>query len=155
MTLSIASHATAGGGLPSGAAAALLALLSATLGMLVVSVPASADVKVLLALLALGQILAHAVLGAGGHAHSAATAPWELMVAAHVAAVMLGAALIAVGGHLCATVSHVLRARPPPTRRPVAAVSPVVLDSADQPLRSALSLAASMSHRGPPVSLAR
>lgn len=132
---------------------AVLALLAATIGLLVVAVRDTADVKVLVALLALGQLLGHAVLGAGGHAHSAA-APLGLMVAAHVAAVVLGAALIAVGGHLCAAVSRVLRTTTRPARLHVAVASRVALGSADQPLRSSLLLAASMSHRGPPVSLA-
>lgn len=133
----------------------MLALLAATIGTLVAAVRDTADVRVLAALLAAGQLLGHAVLGAGGHAHAAVAAPSGLMLAAHVAAVAAGTALIVIGGHLCATVSRVMRVTAVRTRRPVASIPPLVVGSADQPLRSALLLAASMSHRGPPVSLAR
>lgn len=133
----------------------MLVLLAATIGTLVAAVRDAADVKVLAALLAAGQLLGHAVLGAVGHAHAAAAAPSGPMLAAHVAAVAAGTALIVVGGHLCATMCRVLRATSTRTHRPVASVPPLVVGSADQPLRSALLIAASMSHRGPPVSLAR
>ena len=151
--LSVAAHAAAGGGLPSGAATILLALLAITVGVLVASIRDAADVTILAGLLAVGQLLGHVVLGAGGHEHAAAGAPWGLMLAAHVAAVTIAATLIAAGGHLCAAMSRVLRVASAPMPGPVT-VLPRRIVGADQPLRSALQLAASMSHRGPPVGFA-
>ncbi len=153
--LAVSAHGVAGGGLPSGSSAALLALLSITLGALTATVRNAANVKVLLALLTVGQLLSHALLGAAGHSHPPATgAPFGLMVAAHLAAIALGAVLIAVGERLCVAISRVLLAGSRHTRPPVAAPSTIVVRSADQPLQSARLLSASLSHRGPPVSLA-
>jgi hypothetical protein len=153
--LAIAAHSTAGGELPSSATAALLTLLAVTLGALVATIQEAADFKALVAVLAVGQLLGHAVLGAAGHSHSpAATASAGLMLAAHVVAIAVGAALIAAGGRLCAAVSRTLLSATPSPPRPIAEASTTVVGSADQPLHSALSLAASVSHRGPPVSFA-
>ena len=154
--LSVAAHGAAGGGLPSGSSAALLALLSVTIGAVVATIRNAADVKVLVAVLTVGQLLGHALLSAAGHSHpSAEGAPFGLMVGAHLAAIAVGAALIAVGEHLCVAISRVLTARLRHTRSPVAAPSTTIVHSADQPLQSVRLLSASLSHRGPPVSLAR
>lgn len=154
-TMSVVAHAAAGGGLPSGSTVALLAMLSATLGALVATIRDTADVKVLVAVLAVGQLLCHAVLGAAGHSHTPSTAaPAGLMVAAHVAAITFGATLIAMGGRLWASMSRVLLASSPSSRRPVVTTSAVAVCSADQPRHSALAFSTSVSHRGPPVSLA-
>ena len=153
--LAVAAHSSAGGMLPSGATAVLLALSAVTLGALVTTLRRAADARVLLALLTVGQVVSHEVLGAAGHAHpSASGTPGIAMMAAHVVAVVVGAVLIEAGGRLCSVLSHALRVARPPTRRPVATMSTTVVGSADQPLRSALSLAASVSHRGPPVGFA-
>ena len=61
----MAAHGTAGGGLPSGPTAAMLALLSITLGALVTTIRDAVDVRVLVAVLAVGQLLSHVLLGAG------------------------------------------------------------------------------------------
>jgi hypothetical protein len=153
--LSVVAHAAAGGGLPSGSMVAVLAVLSATLGMLVATIRDTANVKVLVAVLAVGQLLCHAVLGAAGHSHSSAgAAPLVLMVSGHALAIAIGATLIAMGGHLCAAASRVLRAASARPHQLVTSPSTVLAGSADQPRHSALILAASVSHRGPPVSLA-
>ena len=153
--LAVAAHSTAGGGLPSSAAVVLLALFAVTLGALVATIRRAADAKGLLVLLSVGQVMCHEVLGAAGHLHSPASgASAGAMLAAHVVAVVVGAGLIEAGGRLCAVLSHALRVARPPARRPVATMSTTVIGSADQPLRSALSLAASVSHRGPPVGFA-
>ncbi len=153
--LAVSAHGAAGGGLPSGSSTALLALVSITLGALVATTRGAADVKVLVALLAVGQLLTHALLGAAGHSHPPAPgAPFGLMVAAHLAAIAVGAVLIAVGERLCVAISRVLSASPRQTRPPVAGPSTIVVRSADQPLQSARLLSASLSHRGPPLSLA-
>ena len=155
-TLAVAAHGTAGGGLPSSPTAALLALLSITLGSLVATVRGTADFRHLLAVLAVGQLLGHALLGVGGHSHqSAEGVPPLLMFAAHFAAVVVGAALIAAGGRLAAAVSRVLVAAARRDRHPVAVTSSTAFVSADQPLQSLRFLSASLSHRGPPAGFAR
>lgn len=142
--------------MPSSSTAALLALLSITLGSLVATVRNTADFRLLLAVLAVGQLLGHALLGVGGHSHpSAEGVPSLLMFAAHLAAVVVGAALIAAGGRLAAAVSRVLVATARPDRHPVAVTSSTLFVSADQPLQSLRFLSASLSHRGPPVGFAR
>jgi hypothetical protein len=153
--LAVAAHGTAGGGLPSGPTAAMLVLLSVTLGALVATIRDAFDVRVLVAVLAVGQLLAHVLLGAGGHAHPpTAGAPPLLMLGAHLVAVVVGAALIAAGGRLAAALSRVLVVATRLVRHPVAATSVTAVGSADQPLQSVRLLAASLSHRGPPVVVA-
>ncbi|WP_242456028.1 hypothetical protein [Mycolicibacterium sp. P1-18] len=153
--LAVAAHGTAGGGLPSGPTAAMLALLSLTLGALVTTIRDGVDVRVLVAVLAVGQLLSHVLLGAGGHAHtSTAGAPALPMLGAHLVAVAVGAALIAAGGRLAAALSRVLVVATRLVRHPVAAPSVTAVASADQPLQSARLLSASLSHRGPPVVVA-
>jgi hypothetical protein len=152
-TLVAAAHAAAGGGLPSGGAVAELVVLATVIGAVAYTVRAGTGA--LLALLATGQLLGHLLLGVVGHSHSAHVGPpAAAMLAAHVAAVGLGALLISAGERLCAAVSRTVRAAQlVPAELPSAAMA-VVRRFADQPMRSSLLLAASMSHRGPPVSLA-
>jgi hypothetical protein len=116
---------------------------------------AAADFKVLIGMLAVGQLLGHVLLSAAGHSdHVSVAAPVGLMISSHVVATGIGAALIALGGRLCAAVSRVLLAAVSPARPPVAAMSAILVRSADQPLQSVRLLAASLSHRGPPVGFA-
>jgi hypothetical protein len=138
--------------LPTSPTTALLAVLSLTLGAGVATSRRTEQFTVLVCVLAAGQLLGHLLLGIDGHTHHpAATAPWSTMLAAHVTAVAVGAALITIGGRLCAAISRVLLAVAPRLRLPVAAPAAVVLRSADQPLQSARLLRTSLSHRGPPV----
>lgn len=147
--LAIAAHGVAGGGLPDGAVAAQLLVLSVTLGALATTMAGANRAAVLWGLLGTGQLLAHALLATAGHAHDAR--PGLAMFGAHVAAVSLGAGLIACGGRLSAAVSRVVRVMA--RNGPVAPESTAAgtARSADQPLHSARLLAASVSHRGPPV----
>jgi len=153
-TLSLVAHTAGGGALPSGSAAALLAIVAATLGALAATIPSAANASGLFLLLTSGQVLGHFLLDAVGHQH--ASGPTSTgMIVAHGAAVFAGAALIAAATRLIDALSRAVHAvtaavRPPVCTRPFSAVR-----SADQPLRSALALAASVSHRGPPVGRAR
>ncbi|SEH57082.1 hypothetical protein SAMN04489835_1570 [Mycolicibacterium rutilum] len=153
-TLAIAAHGIGGAGVPTGAALAQLAVLAATLGALTTTLRRAAETPVLVALLATGQVLGHVLLGASGHAH-AATPPAGLMLAAHAVAVVAGALLIAAGERLCRAVSRTVRAAARIVWVPVETTVRMAATRAEQPLRSALLLAASVSHRGPPVRLAR
>ncbi|HKV19024.1 MAG TPA: hypothetical protein VJR50_08310 [Mycobacterium sp.] len=152
--LAVAAHGVGGHAVPSGTAAALLAVLSAMVGALTTTMPRASDARVLLGLLAAGQLIGHLMLAAAGHSHGATAQPTAAMLAAHALAVLVGAVLIASADRLCRAVSRVLAV----TVRPVVPLVParsIVVAFADHPQRSALLLAASVSHRGPPVSLAR
>lgn len=149
--LAVAAHGAADAAAPSGTAVALLAVLSATVGGLAATVSRAADARVLIGLLAAGQLVAHVMLTAAGHSHGPTAAPASAMFVAHATAVLAGAVLIAAGDRLCRAVSRVVEVTvravvPPVPPRPVAVAV------ADHPRRSALLLAASVSHRGPPVS---
>ena len=141
---------------PTGAAAAQLAVLAATVGALAATIARAAEPRVLLACSPPASCSATCMLGAVGHSHAPAAAPpAAAMLAAHLVAVAAGALLIAAGDRLCRAVSRAVHAAVRTVGPPVVAAPVVAMVDADQPLRSALLLAASMSHRGPPVSLDR
>ncbi|MGV0792056.1 hypothetical protein [Mycolicibacterium sp. XJ1819] len=149
--LTVAAHGVGGGAPPTGAATMQLVVLAATIGALAASHPRAADTQMLVALLAGGQLFGHLMLDAAGHQHSVSTGPpAAVMLAAHALAVVAGAVLIAAGDRLCHAVSRAVRVAVCVGSRPVSATPVVTVRRADQPLRSALLLAASMSHRGPP-----
>jgi len=153
--LAVAAHGAAGGA-PTGAAVVLLALLAATIGGLAVTIARTADVRLLLALLVAGQLVSHVMLSLAGHSHGAAASPpTAAMLVAHGVAVGVGAILIAAGDRLCRAVSRTVEVAVRTVAAPIPVTPAVVTTDADQPLRSALLLAASVSHRGPPVGCAR
>jgi hypothetical protein len=153
--LATGAHGAADGAAPSSTAVALLAVLAATVGGLAATVSRAADVRVLIGLLATGQVLGHVMLAAAGHSHGAASAaPASAMLIAHAVAVIVGALLIAAGDRLCRAVCRVVEVAARTVAPPVPACAFVVAD-ADHPLRSMLLLAVSVSHRGPPVCAAR
>jgi hypothetical protein len=150
--LAVAAHTVGGGAPPTGAAAVQLAVLAATVGALAAILTRATQARVLVGLLAAGQLLGHLMLGAVGHHHTVSAAPpAAAMLAAHLAAITVGAGLIAAGDRLWRAVSRAVRAVVRVVCPPVGVVAVVAARRADQPLRSALLLAASVSHRGPPV----
>ena len=158
--LALAAHGLASGVAPSGAGTALLCVLAATVGAVAATTDRTSDVRVLLALLASGQLVAHLVLAVAGHHHSVhgPVCPRPVMLAAHTVALVVAAVLIATGDRLCRAVCTAIRdvvRQLPCPGLPVFATAGVPTACGDQPLRSALLLAASVSHRGPPVGLAR
>ncbi len=153
--LTVAAHGAAGGAAPSGTAGALLVVLAATVGGLATTIPRTADVRVLAALLAGSQLVGHLMFSAAGHSHGEPASPGPAMLVAHAMAVVVGAMLIAAGDRLCGVVSRVVEVTTRMVVAPVPERALAIATTADQPLRSALLLAASMSHRGPPVSQAR
>ncbi|MDT5014160.1 MAG: hypothetical protein QOD39_320 [Mycobacterium sp.] len=156
VALAVAAHEVGGGGPPAGAAAVQLAVLAATIGALAAVLARAADARVLVGLLTIGQLVGHLMLSAVGHHHTPSTAPpAAAMLAAHLLAIAVGAVLIAAGDRLCRAVSRTARAVVRTVYLPVEIALVVEARRADQPLRSALLLAASVSHRGPPVSFAR
>ena len=99
--LAVAAHGVVGGGLPRGAATALLAVLAAAIGSLAATVPRADRLPALFGLLAVGQLLGHLMLSAAGHHHPESTAPPAVaMLAAHLLAIVVGAALIVAGDRL-------------------------------------------------------
>ena len=152
--LAVAAHGSAGGA-PTGSAVVLLAVLAATVGGLAATIAQTADARVLLGLLASGQLAGHLMLSAAGHGHHGPTSQAPAMLVAHALAVAAGAILIAAGDRICRAVSRAVRVAERASGAPVACRPVIVTAGADQPLRSALLLAASVSHRGPPVSCAR
>ena len=80
--------------------------------------------------------------------------PAMAMLAAHTAAVVVGAVLIATGGRLCQAATSALRAFAIELPAILATAAAAAVCAGDQPLRSTLLLDASVSRRGPPVSLA-
>jgi hypothetical protein len=154
--LAVAAHGVGSGAPPTAGATAQLAVLAATVGALAATLARAADTSVLVSLLGAGQLCGHVLLSAAGHAHAppAAAPPAVAMLAAHVVAIAVGALLIAAGERLCRAVSRAIRAVVR-TVYAVFATPAVAARRADQPMQSVLLLVASVSHRGPPVSLAR
>ncbi len=154
--LAVAAHSVGSGSPTTGAVVAQLAIVAATVGALAATIARASDAKVLLGLLAAGQLCGHVMLAAVGHSHAVTMAPpAAVMLAAHVIAVGSGAVLIAASDRLCRAVSRAVRATVRVVAAPVAVAPVAVVGGADQPLRSTLLLAASVSHRGPPVSTCR
>jgi hypothetical protein len=110
-----------------------------------------ADPRILAGPLTGGQLTAHLLLSAAGH--SQAAAPSGPMPAVHLFAVLVGAGLISAAERLCRLLYTRLRAPvvAPPWTVPTGGRSP--LRRPEQPLRSRLLLAVSISHRGPPVAV--
>lgn len=155
-TLAIAAHGLAGGALPVGGAAVMLVLLAAFIGGVAAAWVRASDTRILLTLLAGGQLLGHLTLAAVGHDHVMTVTGRSsmLMVAAHIVAVAVGAVLIAACERLCRAMSSALRAwaRTPAVLPPIASVRPTPI-CADQPMHSTRVVAVSISHRGPPCPL--
>jgi hypothetical protein len=88
----VAGHGFGGAHLPGSAAVVLVVLCSAVIGAVAAAV-ATRRVPVVIACLAIGQVLGHYLLGlVGEHAHTAQWSP--AMVAAHLGAALVAAALI-------------------------------------------------------------
>lgn len=152
--LAVAAHGAANGVAPSGTAVVLLAVLAATAGGLATTMSRAADARVLFGLLAVAQVVGHVMLTVAGHGHGHEASPGAAMLTAHTMAVVAGALLIAAGDRLCGVISRVVQVAVRHVVAPVPA-TPLVIVRTDHPQRSTLLLAASMSHRGPPASLAR
>jgi hypothetical protein len=153
-TLSLAAHSVGAGAIPAGAVATQLLVLAVTVGVLASVVHRAADVRVMVGFLAVGQLVGHLMLAAGGHSHHPGPAPITVVLA-HIVAIGIGAALITAGDRLCQVLSRVLRVSVRRTAQPMAAPVVTVARDADQPLRLRLLLAASVSLRGPPAGFAR
>jgi hypothetical protein len=149
--LATAAHTWAGGAAPSGAAVALLGVLSLTLGAVAATARVAGTVPGLMTLLASGQVVGHLLLGAAGHQHAATTPSAAVMTGAHVAAVTVCALLITTADRFGTALSRAVLAITPPESPAPPVATGAVTRSADHPRQATLLLAASLSHRGPPV----
>lgn len=152
--LAVAAHAVAGGGWPAGGAGVLLTVTAAVVGLCALSERA-AGTAMLAAVLAGGQLAGHVALAASGHSHGeTSTAPTQVMLLTHAVAVVAGAVLVSACERLCQVLSQVARRCVSIARAPVEVRTALAVTPDDQPLQHVLLLAASISHRGPPVGLA-
>lgn len=150
--LAFAAHGAAGGALVGGAVLVQLAVLALTLGAVAATAHAAGRTWVLWVLLGTGQLLSHLLLTSAGHLHGVdAVRSGAVMLPAHAAAVWLGALLIAGGARLCSVVSSAVRVPAAPAHVLPAPETPRAVAGSDQPTQSARFLAATISHRGPPV----
>lgn len=150
--LAVAAHGLGAGqmALPGGSSVLLL-VLAGVVGAFTATCPRAAQAVPLLGVLAAGQVLGHIALSIGAHhGTSQAAAPSSLMVAAHAAAVVVGAGLIRLGEHLFAALSRTLACRAYRGGVIPAVAALVPERRADQPWRRLQLIAASISHRGPP-----
>jgi hypothetical protein len=151
--LTLAAHSVGGGVVPAGASTVQLALIATIVGALASAMPRADGVPVLMSVLGAGQRAGHAALAAQHHTHAAPPA-WA-MLSAHTLAVGIGAVLIVAGARLCRALSAVVRVVGARTLPTPAAPGNVAARFVEHPMRSALLLACSKSHRGPPVALPR
>ncbi|AKS31269.1 hypothetical protein [Mycolicibacterium goodii] len=150
--LAFAAHGAGGGGLLGGAVLVQLTVLALTLGAVAATTGAANRACVLWALLGTGQLLAHLLLATAGHHDGvSATRPGAVMLLAHAVAVSVGALLIAGGARLCAVMSRAVSVPAAPVHVLPEPTTPPVVVEADRPSLAVQFLAASMSHRGPPV----
>ncbi len=147
--LSLAAHATGGGHLAVGPALVGLLLVGVTVGVTAAAMPRTPNAAALALLLTVGQVIGHALF-AVGHPHAGAASHGP-MLAAHAAAVLVGALLISVGEQLCRMLVRVARCTAAPAIAAEFATPPSLFTSGDHPLFAELLLATSMSHRGPPA----
>jgi hypothetical protein len=151
--LALAAHGFADAMVPSGGAIALLAVVSAAFGAGVARWARSSQVCVLIGVLAVGQLIGHLTLSAGGAMPGAHTSP--LMLIAHLSAVVVGAVLVTSCERFYTALSSVIR-RYRTAIAPLASVGAqrvwVQVDPSVQRIRL---LAALISHRGPPVGAVR
>ena len=151
--LAMAAHGFADAMAPSGGAVALLAVVCAAFGAGVGRWPRSTQTPVLLGVLAVGQLIGHLTLSAGGVMPGAHTS--ALMLTAHLTAVLAGAVLVTSCERFYIAMSSAIR-------RYRAATAPLACVGAqrmwvrvDPPVQRVRLLAALISHRGPPVGAVR
>jgi hypothetical protein len=151
--LALAAHGFADGMAPSGGTVALLFVVAAAFGAVVTRWDRTAHAPVLMGVLGLGQLVGHLTLSACGGMSLAK--PSSLMLAAHVVAIVCGALLVAVSERLYTALSSAIRKA---KRAAVGPLTPGVLLIAarnDPPQQRVRLMAASISHRGPPVGAVR
>lgn len=107
--LTVAAHGVAGGAYPDSTALAVVLVMAAAVGACAASLRAAGPAAVL-ALLGIGQLAGHVVLGAlTGHQHTSAALGPLVMVGAHCAATLLCGVLILTAERLHGFVDAVAR----------------------------------------------
>jgi hypothetical protein len=151
--LAVAAHGFADGMTPAGGTVALLGVVAAAFGAVAARWARISQTPALIGVLALGQVVGHLTLSGCGTMPMAKPSP--LMLAAHLVAIVCGAVLVAASERLYTALSSAIRRV---ERTPSGLVAPAVLLLAgrtDPPRQHVRLLAASISHRGPPVSALR
>jgi hypothetical protein len=153
IALTVAAHGFAAGMVPSGGAVALLGVVAVALGAVVARWQRAAQARVLVGMLALGQLVGHLALSTGDAMAVADRSP--LMLGAHLTAVLAGGVLVAAAERLYTALSSVIRRCRAAVR--VRAVTGALLTAVrdEPPLQRVRLIAASISHRGPPLGAAR
>lgn len=147
--LAVAAHGIGGGGLPESAALTLLLVTCSGVGAVTAQLPARFHGPLaLVAALGAGQVAAHFALTLTSHMHSAV--PAVPMLAAHAAATVVCALLIANAERLYGPLVHVWRVVLRGEPQPVSAAKTAHLPARPANPVDAL-LRASISRRGPPV----
>jgi hypothetical protein len=145
--LAVAGHALAGGGWPTGAAAALLTVVALTTGL----AAGAGAAHLLVPALAVGQLGAHLALATAGHVHQTSSAPWQTMLAAHAVAVLVGAALMTLAQRSAEVLCGVIRRCATAPLVPAHPPRLLRIPTNPAPRQHVRLLAASLSHRGPPA----
>jgi hypothetical protein len=153
IALTVAAHGCADGMVPSGGAVALLAVVAAALGAGVARWQRTSRAGVLVGALAVGQLVGHLALSTGDT--MAAAKPSPPMLAAHLTAVVVGAVLVAAAERLYTALSNTIRRCRPPAGIPAVAGALMSAVRDDPPLQRMRLIAASISHRGPPLGASR
>ena len=105
--LAMAAHGFADAMVPSGGSVALLAVVSVAFGAVVSRWRQTSQTHVLIGVLAVGQLIGHLTLSAGGAMPGAHTS--ALMLTAHLAAVVAGAVLVTSCERFCTALSLAVR----------------------------------------------
>ncbi|CAN5380006.1 hypothetical protein BH09ACT7_BH09ACT7_37060 [soil metagenome] len=153
VVLAVAAHGLSDGMVPAGGTVALLGVVAAALGACAARWDRASKTHALLGLLAFGQLVGHLTLSVCGTMPTAKPAP--LMLAAHLAAVVCGAVLVAASERLYTALSSAIRSATRITSGPVTPGTLLIAIRDDPPQQRIRLLAASISHRGPPVGAVR
>jgi len=156
-SLAVAAHGVGGGAAPTSGVLALLAVLAAGITALIGSWEGAGARRVMFAVLAVGQLIGHLMLSIDGHHMTSTTAipPAAVMLTAHLVAILVGVALVAAAEHCYRTLSAVIRAVVIGTAPLAVGPQCIGVPRRAHRLHRELLIAASISHRGPPVSAVR
>jgi drug/metabolite transporter (DMT)-like permease len=151
--LAVAAHGQADQTVPSGGTVALLCVVAVALGAVVARWNRASQTHVLFGVMSLGQLVGHFTLSACGGMPMARPSP--LMLTAHVAAIVCGALLVAASERLYTALSSAIRKAKRAATVPVTPRLLLITPLDDPPQQRVRLMAASISHRGPPVGAAR
>ncbi|CAN5378531.1 hypothetical protein BH09ACT8_BH09ACT8_06070 [soil metagenome] len=151
--LAMAAHGFADAMVPSGGTVALLSVVSVAFGAGVARCQRTTQTWVLMGVLAIGQLIGHLTLSAGGAMPGDHTSP--LMLTAHLAAVLTGAVLVTSCERFYTALSSAIRRYRSATSPLASAGTQPMWSRIEPPTQRVRLMAASISHRGPPLGALR